>query len=699
MSKIIGVTVGTPTSPKKIENEIKPVKTVNGKAPDQNGNVEVIGNNGKDGESITIHEIIESTESGGVNQVIFSDNKILYVQNGKDGTNGKDGANGKTAYQYAQEGGYAGAETKFSKKLATPFVTPQMYGAVGDGVNDDTEYFEHALAENDNVFVPTGKYLITRHLDLTYNKSLFSDDGQNPTIIFNGNESSSVVLIGRLAIFRNINIQIRTTPYKGIVFDTNNLDMESSTNGKHSRVEHVKVSFNAECQEASLIGITVDSGTDANNMPTCTGGCYQVYNDIVVDGGTYYGTGIKMTLIQGRAFTEATKLGFPWLTHISFNDIYLGCPYTAIKAGVENTSGSAYFERVKMEHILFNNVTTQSMGANNTRYFLDVNHIDAFLSKCKGWDYHNVVDESGNILKVNIIGEGTNLSFTDTDANFGNSLLQSCDFIAENESEFSVEDSSSYFMDKYFKGTFLRKGYDSVDVKIDAKMTDAHIADITDKKIKEILYSGYINLMENPLTQIKKDLRFSNSSQSWAPEAGYLTLVIPIGKGGNIIRWLSDICRLSGAYKSMFFFNDDELTKGTLIAEYSNGILVSNDTDTYLNVPNPSGYKYVSIPLWYDEDLSSENTIVTINQAITNNSNADSYTKYLQDTVISQAVSAEVARTAQPKGDYVTETELNDKGYLTQHQDISGKANKSDAETWTFTLADGTSVTKKVVLA
>ena len=41
MSAIIGVTVGTPTSPQKIEKEIKPVKTVNGVEPDENGNVEV----------------------------------------------------------------------------------------------------------------------------------------------------------------------------------------------------------------------------------------------------------------------------------------------------------------------------------------------------------------------------------------------------------------------------------------------------------------------------------------------------------------------------------------------------------------------------------------------------------------------------------------------------------------------------------
>lgn len=41
MSKIIGVTAGTPTSPAKMEQELKPVKTVNGVAPDESGNVVV----------------------------------------------------------------------------------------------------------------------------------------------------------------------------------------------------------------------------------------------------------------------------------------------------------------------------------------------------------------------------------------------------------------------------------------------------------------------------------------------------------------------------------------------------------------------------------------------------------------------------------------------------------------------------------
>lgn len=41
MSKIIGVTVGTPTSPSRMEEALKPVKTVNGIEPDNDGNVEL----------------------------------------------------------------------------------------------------------------------------------------------------------------------------------------------------------------------------------------------------------------------------------------------------------------------------------------------------------------------------------------------------------------------------------------------------------------------------------------------------------------------------------------------------------------------------------------------------------------------------------------------------------------------------------
>jgi hypothetical protein len=46
MSKIIGVTVGTPTSPKAMADKLKPVTSVNGVKPDDNGNVKLPSYNG-----------------------------------------------------------------------------------------------------------------------------------------------------------------------------------------------------------------------------------------------------------------------------------------------------------------------------------------------------------------------------------------------------------------------------------------------------------------------------------------------------------------------------------------------------------------------------------------------------------------------------------------------------------------------------
>lgn len=100
--KIIGVTVGTPTSPARMENEIKPVKTVNDQAPDENGNVEVVGNNGadgKDGADGFSPTLSVSTITGGHRITITDKNSTKNVDvmngtNGKDGVDGKDGADG-----------------------------------------------------------------------------------------------------------------------------------------------------------------------------------------------------------------------------------------------------------------------------------------------------------------------------------------------------------------------------------------------------------------------------------------------------------------------------------------------------------------------------------------------------------------------------------------------------------------------------
>jgi hypothetical protein len=86
MSKIIGVTVGTPISAAKIDEEIKPVKTVNNKAPDDNGNVNIeAGGIDTDDLQDAIEDALAEAKASGE----------FDGADGKDGTNGKDGANGK----------------------------------------------------------------------------------------------------------------------------------------------------------------------------------------------------------------------------------------------------------------------------------------------------------------------------------------------------------------------------------------------------------------------------------------------------------------------------------------------------------------------------------------------------------------------------------------------------------------------------
>ena len=62
------------------------------------------------------------------------------------------------------------SEIKTLQERTTNVITPQMYGAVGDGITDDTQAFQDAidaLSSSVELFIPKGDYLITSSLIIT----------------------------------------------------------------------------------------------------------------------------------------------------------------------------------------------------------------------------------------------------------------------------------------------------------------------------------------------------------------------------------------------------------------------------------------------------------------------------------------------------------------------------------------------------
>lgn len=66
-----------------------------------------------------------------------------------------------------------------------PYVTPQMFGAKGDGESDDSEAFQNAINSAEKILVKKGNYLITKTLTIK-KKTLLYGEGEASLITYSG---------------------------------------------------------------------------------------------------------------------------------------------------------------------------------------------------------------------------------------------------------------------------------------------------------------------------------------------------------------------------------------------------------------------------------------------------------------------------------------------------------------------------------
>ena len=99
-----------------------------------------------------------------------------------------------------------GAQTRTSSDKFGDIISIRDFGAVGDGLADDTLAIQQALAAHDCVLVPAGVYLISSSISIAARKSLFGL-GQQSVIKTTGNSFNAIEIPGAQVTLQNIRIE------------------------------------------------------------------------------------------------------------------------------------------------------------------------------------------------------------------------------------------------------------------------------------------------------------------------------------------------------------------------------------------------------------------------------------------------------------------------------------------------------------
>nr|BDD44019.1 hypothetical protein 12 [Alphaproteobacteria bacterium] len=99
-----------------------------------------------------------------------------------------------------------GAVTRTSSDKFSDMLSIKDFGAVGDGLTDDTVAIQNALSAGDSIYIPNGSYLISSTLEITSSKSLIGL-GQSSIIKCQSNSFNAIEINGRGGTIHNIRIE------------------------------------------------------------------------------------------------------------------------------------------------------------------------------------------------------------------------------------------------------------------------------------------------------------------------------------------------------------------------------------------------------------------------------------------------------------------------------------------------------------
>lgn len=157
-------------------------------------------------ESDTIYEIRYAFDLGGGSVTFPSGCTLLF--------NGGRLSNGSLVYDKTEIKGEPFIRCTCTGQLQNDIVTPQMYGAVVDGVTDDNVALNNAAKYNDCLFLPAGNYCTSEPITMHSNMTLYGVGRESKIInnVVNG-YNKVCIFTGGMQVGTNTGSFLNLTPY------------------------------------------------------------------------------------------------------------------------------------------------------------------------------------------------------------------------------------------------------------------------------------------------------------------------------------------------------------------------------------------------------------------------------------------------------------------------------------------------------
>lgn len=264
-------------------------------------------------------------------------------------------------------------------------ITPQLFGAIGDGKHDDTDAFVKALQFSDCVYVPSGMYNVSKKIVLGRYKSLVGlnpTTTDNTTIVFNSDSADNVgVWSSRYNNISNITLVGRNKVGAGLVLASANSDCHMCTfnNLVIAEFESGLYSSTNHSWDLAFGNVKISECVYGINFKDNNVSCFSlVMTNVYTDHCTYPLYAVALSCIfNGCNFGIINELSF---------DTTSGCRLTFNNCNFEcdaHVTGNNEIFRANGESYIFNNCTFRISATSSNVFVSTGSNVASFtLNSC-----------------------------------------------------------------------------------------------------------------------------------------------------------------------------------------------------------------------------------------------------------------------------------------------------------------------------